>query len=329
MKQLKIISGAAVRQLVTLEDLFEPMRSALTEFSSGTAFQHPRVTVEPPGEGGRVLLMPAGEPESAAFGLKVLSMFPRSAEKGLPSVQGLIVLLDGVHGEVLAVLDGTVVTELRTAAVSAVGTDCLARQDAEVLAVIGAGVQAKAHIAALRSIRPWREVRVHSRRPERARELVAWAEAQGQPARLADSSDAAVRGADVLVTATSALEPVVSAAAVAAEGCHITAVGAFGPACRELPTEVVERCTVFAESRDALRREAGDLLIPVSEGRLPEDHPVVEIGDILAGRQGGRTDARETTLFKSLGLPIEDVVASHLVYRRALAAGAGDDVDFF
>lgn len=320
---IKVISGRTVRSLISMADLVEPMHEALVAFSAGTAYQHPRITAEP-SDGNYVLLMPAGSGD--VVGLKMLTMFPRSTQRNLPSVQGLVVLVDGVYGRPLAVLDGTVVTELRTAAVSAVATDALSRKDSSTLAILGAGVQGGAHLHALGTIRAWQSIRVHSRTEERGRHLVAQAEAVGLPARWASSAEDAVEGADVVCTATSACSPVLAGAAVA-PGTHITAVGAFGAACRELPTDLVLRARLFADSRASVLAEAGDVLIPMAEGELA-DPVITEIGAVLAGDDPGRTDADEVTLFKSLGMPIEDVAACDIVYRLAVAAGAGQDVDF-
>lgn len=325
MKKIKVISGRAVRELVTLEDLIEPMRAALISFSTGTAYQHPRVTVEP-SDSNLVLIMPAGSADT--LGIKILTMYPRSGERNLPGVQGLIVLVDGTYGEPLAVVDGTVITELRTAAVSALATDTLARPDAETLAVLGAGVQARAHLAALRGIRPWTAIRLHSRTADKADALAKWAESEGLPCSVVGSPDEAVDGADVICTATSACQPLFAAGRVADSGVHVTAVGAFGATCRELPTDVITRAELFADSRDSITREAGDILIPVTEGHLSEPYTLTEIGEVLAGTHPGRTSPSQTTVFKSLGLPIEDVIASDLVYRRALTTNAGQDVDF-
>ena len=323
MTKVKIIDSGTVRDLVSLDELVEPMRDTLRRFSRGEVYQHARMTATP-GGGNQVLIMPAAT--ATTVGLKVLTMFPRAAQRGLPGVQGLVVLVDAVYGEPLAFMDGTVVTELRTAAVSAVATDALARPDATVLALIGAGVQGGAHLRALRGTRDWTDIRVHSRTPDKAGDLVRWAAANGLPARVAATASEAVAGADVLCTTTSACQPVLSAADVG-PGTHVTAVGAFGAGCRELPTDVVVGATLFADSRDSVLSEAGDVLIPVREGRLA-DPAVTEIGEVLDGRHPGRTATDEITIVKSLGLPIEDVVACELVYRRAVEAGAGHDVDF-
>jgi ornithine cyclodeaminase/alanine dehydrogenase-like protein (mu-crystallin family) len=321
---LRVINSTDVRALYSITDAIPAMRQALIDFSNGSAYQHPRVTVEPPGEGGMVLLMPAAS--GGQLGLKLLSMFPRAHEHGLASVQGLVVLLDAVYGEPLAILDATSVTEIRTAAVTAVATDELARPDATGLAVIGAGVQARSHLQALAAVRPWKSVRLYSRSPEPARALAVWAGELGIDVEVTDSVSAAVRGADVICTATSACEPVLADADVAERGVHISAVGAFGPSCRELPAELVSRARIFVDSRQAALSEAGDLVVPLLDGTITENSIVAEIGAVLAGAAGRLDD--ELTVFKSLGLPIEDAVACAAIYLRAVRQDAGTSIEF-
>ncbi|MGA4844121.1 ornithine cyclodeaminase family protein [Streptomyces sp. G45] len=321
---LRVINGETVRSLYSGADALPAMKRALTSFSDGSAYQHPRITVEPPGEGGMVLLMPAASEDT--LGLKLLSMFPRAAEKGLANVQGLVILVDAVHGEPLALIDGISVTEIRTAAVSALATQSLARPDATTLGVIGAGVQARGHLEALAGVRPWERIRLYSRTAERARELVEWARGRGLPAEVADSASGAVADADVICTVTSACSPVLADADVTGGGVHINAVGAFGPTCRELPSELIARSRIFVDSREAALSEAGDLMIPIQEGVLDEKAVRGEIGEVLAGAEGRVGD--ELTVFKSLGLPIQDVVACAEIYRRAVERDAGDVLSF-
>ncbi|KXK63882.1 hypothetical protein AWW66_00025 [Micromonospora rosaria] len=319
---MRVIDGATVRALLSPADLVPAMGRALADFSTGQVHQHPRVTVEAGTSPGRVLIMPAAGVE-AGLGLKVLSMFDRSAERGLPHVQGVLILLDGTYGEPLAVIDGVALTEIRTAAVTAQATTLLARPDANRLAIVGAGVQGRAHLSALGALRDWARIRVFSRSVDRAEQLVAWARRQELPAEVGDSADATVKDADVICTTTSSLTPVVEEGSVAPEGVHINGVGAFGPTCRELPTDLVRRAEVFVDSREAALREAGDLLVPISEGVLDTDHVRAELGEVIAGRHPGRTGPAATTLFKSLGLAVEDLVAGRLVYDLATERDAG------
>jgi ornithine cyclodeaminase/alanine dehydrogenase-like protein (mu-crystallin family) len=325
---LRIINGETVRSLYSIEDAVPAMERAMVSFSDGSAYQHPRITVEPPGadgERGMVLLMPAAA--SGSLGLKLLSMFPRAAEKGLASVQGLIVLVDAVHGEPLAVIDGVSVTEIRTAAVTALATDRLARPDAANLGIIGAGVQARGHLRALAGLRPWKSIRLFSRTRDRAEDLVRWAAEEGvDGVEIASSPTEALRDADVVCTVTSACSPVLADSDVAAEGVHVNAIGAFGPRCRELPPELVARARIFVDSRQSALTEAGDLMLPLADGVITEDAIVAELGELLAGAPGRTGD--ELTVFESLGLPIQDTLACDAIYRRAVEADAGVEISF-
>lgn len=322
---LRVIDGDTVRSLYPAADALPAMERALTSYSDGSAYQHPRITVQPPGEGGMVLLMPAASGDT--LGLKLLSMFPRAAEKGLANVQGLVILVDAVHGEPLALIDGVSVTEIRTAAVTALATDRLARPDATTLGVIGAGVQARGHLQALAGVRPWKKVRLFSRTAERAQGLAGWAQNVGIEAEVADSAADALAEADVVCTVTSSCAPVLADSDIASSGVHINAVGAFGPTCRELPSDLISRARIFVDSRQAALAEAGDLLIPMQENRISENAICAEIGEVLGGRSEGR-HSDELTVFKSLGLPIQDVLACAEIYRRAVERGAGHLISF-
>lgn len=323
---LRVINASTVRELYPISEAMPRMEEALVRFSAGQAYQHPRVAVEPPGEGGQILLMPALS--GGAVGLKVLSMFPRAAERGLPGVQGLVLLIDAVHGEPLAIIDGTAVTDIRTAAVSVLATAHMAPPDAESLAFIGAGVQARGHLTGLATLQPWKSIRIFSRTTDRAERLAAWAaESLGLTVEVVDTPAAAVREAEVVCTVTSASEPVVADADIPRHRTHINAIGAFGPASRELPSSLVARSRIIVDGREAAMAEAGDVVVPIQEGVLTPDAIAGELGEVLAGRVAGRT-RDEVSVFKSLGLPIEDAVACEEIYRRAVERGLGDEIAF-
>jgi ornithine cyclodeaminase/alanine dehydrogenase-like protein (mu-crystallin family) len=321
---LRVINGETVRALFPINDAIPVMERALISLCDGSAHQHPRVTVEAPGSNGMILLMPAGSTSTLA--LKMLSMFPRAVEKGLASVQGLVILVDAVHGEPLAVVDGISVTEIRTAAVTALATDRLARHNASALGVIGAGVQARGHLQALADVRPWKSIKLFSRTRARAEDLAGWARGQGIVVEVTDSPTAALADADVICTVTSANHPVLADTDVAAEGVHLNAVGAFGPNCRELPSTLVERARIIVDSRQAALAEAGDLIVPIRDGVIAEDAIAAELGEVLAGAPGRLGD--ELTVFESLGLPIEDAAACETIYRRAVEQDAGYEICF-
>ena len=274
------------------------------------------------GAAGFMGLMPAwrGGPDPV-FALKSLAVMPGNPARGLDSHQGTVTLFDGTIGAPRAILDASAVTAVRTAAVSAVATRVLAREDARVLAIIGAGVQGKAHLTALLSVREFEEVRVFAPNQEHARGLA------DDRAIVASSAEDAVRGADVVVTATSSREPVIRHDWLA-PGAHINAVGASVPSARELDLDTVVACALFCDSRESLRNEAGEFQLAVREGAIAgEEHVRAELGEVLAGSAPGRRDDGELTLFRSLGIAVEDLAAAETAVAAARAQGLGTEVE--
>lgn len=288
----------AVGRLLRMEEVIPVMERALAAFSSGKVVQPTRVMVPVAEHGGFFGLMPAYT--GAALGTKLVAFYPHNTE--IPTHHATILLFKPETGEPLVTMDGQLITEMRTAAVSAVATEHLARSNASVLAIIGSGVQARSHLEALRLVREFREVRVWS--PRRAR---AFAEEYGISA--APSAEDAVRGADVVVTATTSPTPVLFGEWFS-PGVHVNAVGAPRPDWRELDDEVLERARVYVDSREAARKESGDI---IAAGRI-----FAEVGEVVSGAKPGRQSDEEVTLFKSLGLAVEDVATAELVYRKAL-----------
>jgi ornithine cyclodeaminase/alanine dehydrogenase-like protein (mu-crystallin family) len=251
------------------------------------------------------------------LGAKLLTVLPENTAKGLPSHQAAIVLFDPASGALLAVTDGRYITEARTAAVSAVSVRHLARADARVLAIIGSGVQAHSHLEALPLVRDFREIRAWSPNAARLQQFVA-----GRNVTPCASAESAIRDADVVVLATSSTTPVIDDAWVA-PGTHVIAVGACRPTHRETDPRLVARALLVVDSRAAAMQEAGDILLAIEDGLVSPAHVHAELGEIAAGTRPGRQTARQVTLFKSLGLAIEDVVSAGLAYRRAQMAGRG------
>lgn len=292
------LDAQRVRELLPMADLIPAMEQALIDFSAGRAQQPLRtvMAVEPPG--GYCYVMPA---VAQAIGVKLVTLYPGNAAKGLPSHMAMIFLMDRDSGAPLAVMDGEVITALRTAAVSAAATQRLAAPEAKVLAILGSGVQARSHCQALRLVRDFAEIRVWSPTPAYCQ---AFAEEIG--AHCAADAEQAVRGADVVVTATSATQPVLRGAWLK-PGCHVNAVGAPRPDWRELD-DVVMAQRLFVDSRAAALAESGDVIL--SGAAI-----YAEIGEVLAGQVPAHSE--DTTVFKSLGLAVEDVAAAWLVYQRA------------
>jgi len=287
-----------VRKHLRMEKLIPAMEKALIEFSAGKVMQPVRsvITVDPPG--GFFGMMPARTPDG--LGIKLVTFYPKNAERSIPTHMATIFLVDPETGVPLAVMDGTLITEMRTAAVSAVATKLLASPDAKILAILGSGVQARSHVEALRLVRRFEEIRVWSPTKAHAEQFAK------QIGAKAMSAEDVVRGADVVVTATSSKKPVLCGTWLTA-GCHVNAVGACRPDWRELDDEAMAN-VVFVDSREAAMKESGDVILSGAE-------IYAELGEALAGKVPPR--ANETTIFKSLGMAVEDVAAAMLVYRSA------------
>ena len=323
MSNALLLTEQDVRAVLPMADLIAAMEGALAQFSAGAVRQPVRSVIEVGDDRAFFGIMPAAMSHPPAVGAKLVTVFERNHARHLPSHLATVVLLDHETGALRAVLDGRYITEARTGAVSAVSVKHLSRPDADVLAVIGSGVQARSHVDAIRHVRRISEVRAWSPKTEHRDTFVAHVrEAFGLKARGMDTAAAAVRDADVIVLATSSRTPVIDDADVA-PGAHIAAVGACRPDQREMPTALIARARICVDSREAARKEAGDLLIPVREGAIDETHFTHELGDVIAGRVPGRAGAKQVTIFKSLGLAVEDMVAADLVVARARAAGLG------
>jgi ornithine cyclodeaminase len=281
-----------------------------------------------PEAAGFMGLMPAWRGGSEpVFSLKTVCVMPENPARGLDAHQGIVTLFDGETGQPTAIIDASAITEIRTAAVSAVATGALARADARVLAIIGAGVQAAAHIEALPLVRPFEAIRVYSRTEDHARQL-AQKHAGGAPSvTVAASAEEAVDGADVVVTATSSREPVIRRAWLK-PGAHVNAVGASTPHARELDVETVAVSALFADSRESIRNEALEFRLALDQGAIDsEDHVRAELGEVLAGTRPGRRDDFEITLFRSLGLAVEDLAAAEHAVTAAHRLGLGTEVE--
>jgi thiomorpholine-carboxylate dehydrogenase len=290
-----------VRQHLRMEDLIPAMEKALIDFSAGKVTQPVRsvITVDPPG--GFFGMMPALTSEG--LGVKIVTFYATNAERGIPTHMATIFLVDPETGRPLAVMDGRLITEMRTAAVSAAATKLLAPRDPKVLAILGSGVQARSHVEALRLVRRLEQIRVWSPTKVHAERFAKEINAKAM------SAEDAVRGADVIVTATNSKTPVLKGSWLK-PGCHVNAIGACRPDWRELDDDVM-RSVVYVDSREGAMKESGDIIL--SSATIYS-----ELGEALAGKVPLRAD--ETTIFKSLGMAVEDIAAAMLVYRSAIAA---------
>lgn len=318
-----LLTEADVRDLLSMPDLIEAMRPALRQYSAGAA-QQPLRTVLEVGEAKSFFgIMPATLREPGAMGTKLVTVYSANRALGLPSHLATIVLLDPETGALLAIMDGRLITEARTAAVSAVSAGALANPDASRLAIIGSGVQARSHLEALACIRRLSSVRVWSPNTERVARFVEEMQPHIEvPLRAAGSARAAVDGADLIVLATASHTPVLASDWVAS-GAHICAVGACRPTHREMDAALVARARTFVDSRTGALAEAGDIVLAIQDCAITATHIAGEIGELLEGDVEGRQHPEQVTLFKSLGMAVEDVAAAHLAYSRALERGAG------
>ena len=312
---VRILDEHEVRQLLPMGECIAAMAAALAALARGEVHNPLRFVVRPPGEASLMGLMPAHRGGDApVYALKVVAIFPGNSARGLDSHQGFVALFDGETGATRALLNAGAITAVRTAAVSGVATRLLARDDARTLAVLGAGIQARSHLEAMREVRDFDRVLVWSRTPGRL-----------EGVEEAASPEAAVRDADVIVTATSAAEPILDRSWLK-PGVHINAVGSSIPTTRELDTATMRDAALFVDRRESTINEAGDFLFPQREGAIGPEHIRAEIGELLIGAGEGRRSPDELTVFKSLGLAVEDLAAAEHVLRRAEAEGIGQVV---
>jgi ornithine cyclodeaminase/alanine dehydrogenase-like protein (mu-crystallin family) len=327
--KILLLSHDEVVELLPMAECVALMREALISLAEGRVHQPLRTIVRPSGAAGMMGLMPAySQGPRAAFGLKAICVFPGNAARGKDSHQGAVLLYGAETGELLAVVNASAVTAVRTAAVSALATDALARAGACELAVVGAGVQARSHIEAISHVRPLRRCRVASRHVEHARRLAE--ELQGSyefSVEAVATVEEALGGADLIVTATNAAEPVVRRPWVSA-GAHLNAVGSCTPHTRELDAATVAAASLFVDSVESTVNEAGDYLLALQEGVVGPEHIRAELGEVLKGTKPGRTSDGEITLFKSLGLGVEDLAVAAYLYDKAVETGAGTWVNF-
>lgn len=322
-----VLNERDVRALLDMDDLIEAMEIALADFSAGSVTQPVRTVLQVGASPAFYGLMPAYMPSRPALGTKLVTVFESNAGRGLPTHLATIVLLDPATGALLALLDGRFITEARTAAVSAVSVQRLANESARTMAIIGSGVQARSHLEAIARVRDLREVRVWS--PKRAsvdRFITSMTPHVEARIEAPLSAALAVEGADIVVLATSAKEPVVRSEWIA-DGTHICAVGACRPTQREMDAALVARASLYVDSREAALVEAGDVVLAIEEGAIESAHIKAELGEVVSGSAAGRTSQDQVTVFKSLGLAVEDVAAAHLAYGRALDRGMGTTIE--
>ena len=317
-----VLSDAEIRELLDMESCIEAMEGALAALERAELAMPLRFVFRPPAD--QLLgLMPAHRGGAdPVFSLKEIVISPSNAARGLDPHQGAVLLHDGETGVLRAILNASAITEIRTAAVSAVATKLLARPGARRVAILGAGVQARSHAHAMRTVVDDPELRIWSRTREHAEPL-----ALESHAVVCDSIEEALDGAEIVCTCTASREPIVRLAWLAT-GTHVNAVGSSIPSARELDGDLVAAASLFVDRRESTLNESGDFLRAVEEEGIGPDHILAELGELLVGRHPGRAGDDELTVFKSLGLAVEDLAAAALCVERARASGLGTEVDF-
>jgi ornithine cyclodeaminase/alanine dehydrogenase-like protein (mu-crystallin family) len=318
-----ILSEADVRELLDMDSCIEAMTEVLASLARGELHNPLRSIMRADGADTLLGLMPAYRGGvSPAYGLKEIVVVPTNPTRGLDTHMGGVLLHDGTTGELVAIMNASPITEIRTAAVSAVATRALARPDAQRIAILGAGAQARGHVHAMRAVLDDPEIRIWARRLEAAEELAGEVGATVSP-----SVDAALFGAEVVCTTTASTEPIIEKRWLA-RGAHVNAVGSCFPTTRELDTETVADASFFTDRRESCLNEAGDYILAASEGAVGPEHIKAELGEVLAGMHPGRQHEDELTVFESLGIAVEDLASAELVVRRARELGFGVEVDF-
>lgn len=330
MKKLRILAGADVRLAITMAEAIKAVKDAYVELSAGHAVQPPRTLIRVEKRDAVTLFMSAYLANSGGLGAKIVSVFPGNLRHGLPTIYGVVVVMDAETGCPVAVMDGTYLTALRTGAASGVATDLLSRSDARVVAILGAGAQARTQLEAVCTVRPIEKAWVYDLAQKTAVAYVQEMKARGDPIpgdlSVAGSPTQAVREADVICTATTSLTPVFDDADLK-PGVHINGVGSYTPEMQEVPVETVCRAKVVVDSWSASLAEAGDLIIPLKEGLITKAHIHGEIGEVASGQVPGRQSHEEVTFFKSVGVAVQDVAVAELVLRRAADLGLGMEVE--
>ncbi|MGZ9256341.1 MAG: ornithine cyclodeaminase family protein [Candidatus Binatia bacterium] len=321
------MSEKQVKSLIDLDELIGALEQAHIQYSTGKAVMPVRLVVPLPHIRGRITSMPGYLNEDKALGMKVVTYFQDNPTQNLPAILATIMLFSSDTGKMIAAMDGGYITAIRTACASALATRTLANPDTPVLGILGAGVQARAHIQALTRVRQLSLIKLYSPSGKSARSIKQDLEKPcAIPIEVVDSAQAAVRDSDLLVTVTTAKEPIVHAEWLK-PGVHINAVGSHRPDLREIDGATLKRAKVVVDSREAVMAECGDILLALKEQSIGAAEIHGEIGEVLAGAKTGRSSPSEVTLYKSVGIAIQDVAAAQMVYRKALAQNVGTHVE--
>jgi alanine dehydrogenase len=320
-----LLSEKQVQDLIDIDELIDTLEQAHIQCSTGRAVMPVRLVVPLPQIHGRITSMPGCLNDDNALGMKVVTYFQENPKRGLPAILATIMLFSVETGKMIAVMDGSYITAIRTACASAMATRALANRETPVLGILGAGVQARAHIQALSRVRKLQQIKIYSPSGISATKIRKDMESD-VGVKVAASAEDAVKHSDIVVTVTTAKEPILKSEWLNA-GVHINAVGSHRPDLREIDGATLARAKVVVDSREAIMAECGDILLALNEKSVPDDVIHAEIGEVLAGIKSGRESAGEITLYKSVGIAIQDVATANLVYHRALDRKVGTQVE--
>ncbi len=326
-----ILNSKEVEQTLTVRESVEAMKEAFVAISTGSAQNPNRIHMNFPEVEGTTLVMPAYAKSDvdSALAIKIVSIFDRNLDVGLPRVLGAVLVLDTATGMPKALINGASLTAIRTAAATAVATELLSRREATTLGIIGAGVLARAHIMAICEVRDIENVLVSSRSRESADALVE--EFNSIPdlncsIQAVDNSNQVVEAADIICTVTSSSNPVFDAHCVR-DGCHLNAIGSYQPDCAEIPGSTIAKSRLFVDQRTAALAEAGDIIRAIESGLIENSHVIGEIGEVIENRVAGRTSDNDVTVFKSVGNSVQDCICAQRIVEKALASEVGRSVD--
>jgi ornithine cyclodeaminase len=327
-----ILSKQDIQKIFTVKDAICAVKQAFSIYSQGKSNVPLRVNINMPKHEGQSLFMPAYVEELDCAGVKIVSVFPKNIEKGIPSVPAKMLLVDGKTGEVCCIMDGTYLTQLRTGAASGAATELLASKTAESMVLIGTGGQAAAQLEAVLAVRSLKTVRIVGRNVDKATafaiKMQKKLQSYGAAISVCENIDAAISEADIITAVTTSKKPVFDGGKVK-KGAHINGVGSYTPEMQELDEYIIQKAgKVFVDSRDAVLSEAGDLIIPFEKGLIGKDRINGELGEVILGKLPGRTDTNEVTIFKTVGIAVTDVVTASCIYKIALEHGIGTNIDF-
>ena len=323
--EIRVLSAKDIRKALPMVNAIAAMKEAYAQLSGGQASVPLRSHIDVTQHGGITFFMPALLHDTQDMAVKIVSVFPRNLEKGLATINAIVIALNPETGQPIAVMEGASLTAIRTGAASGAATDLLARANVRSVAIFGSGVQARTQLEAVCTVRPIEQVSVFSLDKPGAKAFVDEMAGRGpipKQINIVENPSAAITGADVICTATTSSTPVFDGKELK-PGTHINAVGSFTPDMQEIDAETVKKALVIVDSREAALAEAGDLIIPIEQGEISAEWIHAELGEIVAGRKPGRTGADQITLFKSVGIAAQDAIAASRALAGAAEAGLG------